>query len=327
MNVHSEPQKEPVMSTSPAQKKIVLITGATSGIGRTTALHLAKKGYHVIGAGRRQAELTKLAEEARGLGGKLDVVQMDVTSEPSIAAAKAEVDRLTGGHGVDVLVNNAGFGLVGPLTEIPDSELRRQYDTNVFGLMAVSRAFLPAMQARRAGRLINVSSVGGKMTFPFMGAYNSTKYAVESLSDALRWELRPFGIDVALIEPGVIRTEFADVAMSSTDQYAGSPYSAAIAKADKLRGRMEATASGPLVVAKAIERAIKVYRPAARYVAPRITSVALFFQAITPQWMWDWVMRQFAFLGLVEKDVKQHAPGNAASAATSEAQARVVRAA
>ena len=289
--------------------KTVFITGATSGIGRFTALHLAKRGYHVIGAGRREAELAKLVEEARTLGHKLDVVTIDVTSESSIAAAKAAVDRLTGGRGIDVLVNNAGFGLIGPMTEISDAELRRQYDTNVFGLMAVTRAFVTDMQARRRGRVINVSSVGGRMTFPFMGAYNSTKYAVESISDALRWELRPFNIDVALVEPGVIRTEFADVAMSGTQQYASSPYGAAIAKADKLRARMEATASGPATVAKAIERAISAYRPAARYIAPRITWLALLFKALTPTWMWDWSMRQFAFIGLVEKDLaKANAP-------------------
>jgi NAD(P)-dependent dehydrogenase (short-subunit alcohol dehydrogenase family) len=288
---------------SSSSTKTVLVTGATSGIGRFTALHLAKRGYHVIGSGRREAELAKLKDEAASLGHRLDVVAMDVTSESSIANAKAAIDRLTGGRGIDVLVNNAGFGLIGPLTEISDAELRRQYDTNVFGLMAVTRAFVPAMQARRAGRVINVSSVGGRMTFPFMGAYNSTKYAVESLSDALRWELKPFGIDVALIEPGVIRTEFADIAMQGTDKFAGSPYSAAISKADKLRARMEATASGPLTVAKAIERAIKVYRPAPRYIAPRITWLALLFKSITPDWMWDWTMRKFAFLGLVEKEL------------------------
>jgi short-subunit dehydrogenase len=304
---------------SSTSTKTVLVTGATSGIGRFTALHLAKRGYHVIGSGRREAELARLKDEATQLGHRLDVVAMDVTSETSIANAKSAVDRLTGGRGIDVLVNNAGFGLIGPLTEIPDSELRRQYDTNVFGLMAVTRAFVPAMQARRAGRVINVSSVGGRMTFPFMGAYNSTKYAVESLSDALRWELKPFNIDVALIEPGVIRTEFADVAMSGTDKYAGSPYRAAIAKADKLRGRMEATASGPLTVAKAIERAIKVYRPAPRYIAPRVTWLALLFQSITPDWLWDWTMRRFAFLGLVEKELAASA-AQPAQPATAPAQ-------
>ena len=146
----------------------VLITGATAGIGRTTALELARLGYHVIATGRRAGELDKLRAEAPA-GTRLDTAILDVTSAESIAAAVATVDRLTGGHGLDVLVNNAGFGLVGPMTEISDADLRRQYDTNVFGLMAVTRAFVPAMRDRGRGRIINVSSMGGKMTFPFMG--------------------------------------------------------------------------------------------------------------------------------------------------------------
>jgi short-subunit dehydrogenase len=293
---------------STPSKKIVLITGATSGIGRATALHLAKRGYHVIGSGRREAELAKLAAEASTAGGRIDVVPMDVTDEASIARAKTEIDRITDGQGPDVLVNNAGFGVVGPLSDISDAELRRQYDTNVFGLMAVTRAFLPAMMSRQRGRIVNVSSVGGRMTFPFMGAYNSTKYAVESLSDALRWELKPFNIDVVLIEPGVINTSFADVAMSNTDQYAGSRYSSALEKADKLRARMEAMAVGPHVIAKAIERSVKAEYPFARYVAPRFNLLALFFKAITPQRMWDWTMRKFAFLTTVDPNAPVPSP-------------------
>ncbi|MCB0905450.1 MAG: SDR family NAD(P)-dependent oxidoreductase, partial [Actinobacteria bacterium] len=179
------------MSTKP---QIVLLTGATAGIGRTTALYLAGQGHHVIATGRRVAQLEALRAEAvaKQLPGKLDVTPLDVTSLESIDRAVVEVNRLTAGYGVDVLINNAGFGLLGPMSEIGDAELRRQFDTNVFGLMAVTRAFLPAMQARRAGKLINVSSVGGRITLPYFGAYNGTKYAVESFSDALRYELRPF---------------------------------------------------------------------------------------------------------------------------------------
>jgi short-subunit dehydrogenase len=173
--------------------KTVFITGATAGIGRTTALHLASLGHHVIASGRKPTELAKLAAEARGLAGKLDVIPLDVTQPDSIAAAVVEVTRLTGERGLDALINNAGFGVLGPTSEISDAEIRRQYETNVFGLMNVTRAFLPAMRARRAGRIINVSSVGGRITLPYFGVYNSTKYAVESLSDALRYELGPFG--------------------------------------------------------------------------------------------------------------------------------------
>src|SRR3954468_21029938 len=187
------------MSTS----KTVLITGATAGIGRTTALHLARLGHHVIASGRKPTELARLAAEARGLAGTLDVPPLDVTQASSIAAAVVEVTRLTGERGLDALINNAGFGVLGPTSEISDAEMRRQYDTNVFGLMNVTRAFLPRMRERGAGRIITVSSIGARITLPYFGVYNSTKYAVESLSDALRFELRAFGIDVVLIEPGV----------------------------------------------------------------------------------------------------------------------------
>ncbi len=273
--------------------QVVLITGATAGIGRHTALHLAAAGYHVIATGRRVAELEALRKDAPG---RLSIAQLDVTSSTSIAAVVAEIDRLTDGHGVDVLVNNAGFGLVGPLTEISDSELRRQYDTNVFGLMAVTRAFVPAMRARGRGRIINVSSMGGKMTIPFMGAYNSTKYALESLSDALRYELRAFGIDVVLIEPGAIHTHFADTAMGPVEQYKDSPYAPAIARAEQLRQRMESTAVGPDVVARAIHKAIRRRRPAARYVAPWYGRLILGVLAVTPTRVQDAAMRRLTFL-------------------------------
>ena len=275
--------------------EIVLITGATAGIGRTTALHLARHGYHVIATGRRTAELDALRAEAPA-GARLDTAVLDVTSAASIAQAVSEVERLTAGHGVDVLVNNAGFGLVGPLSEIPDGELRRQYDTNVFGLMAVTRAFLPAMRARGRGRIVNVSSMGGKMTLPFMGAYNSTKYAVESLSDALRYELAPLGIQVVLIEPGVIHTRFADTSMASVPAYAGTVYGPAMARADQLRARMESTGVGPEVVARGIHKAIRRRRPAARYVTPWYGRLFMGLLAVTPTRVQDAAMRRMSFL-------------------------------
>ena len=274
--------------------KIILITGATAGIGRMTALHLAGLGHHVIASGRKVAELAKLQADATGL--QLDTVVLDVTSQPSIATAVAEVDRLTDGHGVDVLVNNAGFGLLGPTSEIEDAEMRRQYDTNVFGLMAVTRAFLPKMRERRAGRIINVSSVGGRITLPFFGVYNSTKYAVESLSDALRYELRPFGIDVALIEPGVIRTNFEATAVGGLAQFATTPYGTAVDKYEQLSKVADRFASNPIVIAKAIARAVHARRPAARYVAPRSQHLIFALSALLPTRMWDWAMRKVAYL-------------------------------
>src|SRR4051812_3820994 len=248
-------------------QKTVLITGATAGIGRMTALHLAKLGHHVIASGRKVAELAKLKDEAASIG-KLDTLVLDVTSKASIDGAVATVAELTGGKSLDVLVNNAGFGVLGPTAEISDAEMRRQYDTNVFGLMSVTRAFLPKMISRRAGRVVNVSSVGGRVTLPYFGVYNSTKFAVESLSDALRYELRPFGVDVSLIEPGVIRTNFEATAVANLGSLQSSAYSAAIGKYEALSRRADRFASEPIVVAKAIARAVEARRPSARYVAP-----------------------------------------------------------
>nr|HEX4318573.1 SDR family oxidoreductase [Kofleriaceae bacterium] len=297
------------MSTS----KIVLVTGATAGIGRITALHLARQGHRVIASGRKAAELMTLKGEASGL--KLDTLMLDVTSAPSIAAAVTEVDRLTDGHGIDVLVNNAGFGILGPTSEISDSEMRRQYDTNVFGLMNVTRAFLPKMRDRRSGRVINVSSVGGLITLPFFGVYNSTKYAVESLSDALRYELRAFNIDVVLVEPGVIRTNFEATAVSNLDQFAGSPYKHAMQKYEEMSKMADRFASNPIVIAKAIARATNARRPWARYVAPRSTNFIVWFGALAPTRVWDWAMRAVGHLSKKSLGITGPAPAAQASAA------------
>ncbi|MCW5804948.1 MAG: SDR family oxidoreductase [Deltaproteobacteria bacterium] len=274
--------------------KIVFITGATAGIGRETALYLARLGHHVIASGRKLPELAKLKAEAAGH--KLDTVALDVTSAASIASAVAEVDKLTAHRGPDVLVNNAGFGVLGPTSEISDAEMRRQYETNVFGLMNVTRAFLPRMVERRAGRIINVSSAGGRITLPFFGVYNSTKYAVESLSDALRYELKPFGIDVALIEPGVIRTNFEATAVSGLDAMRSGVYGAAFAKYEEMSKAADRFASNPIVIAKAIARAVQARRPSARYVAPRSTNMVLLFRAVAPTRVWDWAMRKVGHL-------------------------------
>jgi short-subunit dehydrogenase len=279
-----------------SSSKIVLITGATAGIGRTTALHLARLGHHVIASGRNEAELTRLAAEGLGMGARLDVLSLDVTSSASIAAAVDAVGKLTDGRGPDVVVNNAGFGILGPTSESTDAEMRRQFETNVFGLMNVTRAFLPRMIERRAGRIINVSSVAGRITMPFFGVYNSTKYAVESLSDALRYELRPFGIDVALIEPGVIRTNFETTAATGLGRFAATPYAGAIAKYEQMSRMTDRFASNPIVIAKAIARAVGARRAAARYVAPRSTGLVLILSAVLPTALWDWAMRKLAYL-------------------------------
>jgi short-subunit dehydrogenase len=302
------------MSTT---SKIVLITGATAGIGRMTALHLAKEGHHVIATGRKAAELTKLATEAVGL--RLDTLRLDVTSPASIADAVTAVDLLTEGKGIDVLVNNAGFGILGPSAEISDAEMRRQYETNVFGLMNVTRAFLPRMRERRAGRIINVSSMGGRITLPYFGVYNSTKYAIESLSDALRYELRPFGIDIALIEPGVIRTNFETTAVADIDTYRKTPYGRAFEKYEEMSKAADRFSSDPIVIAKAISRAVRARRPAARYVAPRSTNLILWFRVLAPTSVWDWARRKIGYLNAKTLDVNAPAAAPVSKPATATA--------
>ncbi len=270
------------------RSEIVLITGATSGIGRHAALHLARAGHRVFASGRRAALLDELRAEAEAAGVALETVVLDVTDAASIERARADVAERTGGHGVDVLINNAGFGIAGPTSEVADADLRRQYETNVFGLMAVTRAFLPEMTARGRGKILNVSSVGGLLTLPFFGAYNSTKYAVESLSDALRVELRPLGVQVVLIEPGIINTGFTQHTLEEVDSYGkgGSPFAAAVARYRTLAARSDRWGVSPRTVARAMERAIRRRRPAARYIAPFRTRIFLGFHRLMPtRWM------------------------------------------
>ena len=283
--------------------QIVLVTGATSGIGRHAALYLAEKGYRILASGRNQAGLTALKEESDQAGLDLATLELDVTSKDSIAAAVTEVDRLTDGYGLDVLINNAGYGLAGPLSEIGDDELRHQYDTNVLGLMAVTRAFIPAMSKRGEGKILNVGSVAGRMTLPMFGAYDSTKYAVESLSDALRFELRPFGIQVVLIEPGVIRTNFTPRSMELVAEHgqATSPYASAVSRLEKLAVTSKRFAVGPACVSRAIYRAIRRRRPAARYIAPFRTRIVLAFYQLMPTRMSDALLRHT--LGLTRRKI------------------------
>lgn len=278
--------------------KVVLVTGATAGIGRATALHLARQGDHVIATGRKADLLEELRAEANAspLAGRLDVALLDVTSQESIDSAKKAVDRLTNGYGVDVLVNNAGYGLAGPLAEIDDADLRAQFDTNVFGLMAVTRAFVPQMRARRSGKIINVSSIGGKVTFPFFGAYHGTKYAVEAFSDALRYELKPYDIGVVVIEPGPIKTNFGDTSMKTVSKYSNGAYAASVARADAIRIKLERNSAPPEAVAKVIGRAIRRRRPSARYAAPFYNGVIFWLAAMLPQRAWDWTVSRMAFL-------------------------------
>jgi NAD(P)-dependent dehydrogenase (short-subunit alcohol dehydrogenase family) len=248
-----------------AISKAVLITGCSTGIGRATAERLARHGHTVYATARRPEAIADLAQHG------CKPLALDVCDERSIEAAVAAVESEHGAVGV--LINNAGYGSEGPVEEVPMSEVRRQFETNVFGLLRLTQMVLPGMRRQRWGKIVNLSSMGGRMTLPGGGVYHATKYAVEALSDALRFEVRGFGIDVIVVEPGAIKTEFGNTAIARVDAIAGSDDYAAFRAAlkEQIRNAYEGpmaklAAVGPEPVAKAIERAITSERPRTRYV-------------------------------------------------------------
>jgi len=265
-----------------AISKAVLITGCSTGIGRATAEHLATSGWRLYATARRPETIADLA--ARGCR----TLALDVCDEASMQAAVETVERAEGAVGV--LVNNAGYGQEGAFEETPMPEVRRQFETNVFGLIRLSQLVLPGMRRQRWGRIVNLSSMGGRLTLPGGAFYHATKYAVEALSDALRFEIRPFGIDVIVIEPGPIRTQFGDTAIAAVKRVesADSPYAEFNRiLAERIRGAYEGPmgrlAAGPEAVARVIERAIGAERPRTRYV---VTFAARFLMALR-RWLPD----------------------------------------
>ncbi len=269
--------------------KAVLITGCSSGIGRATAERLAGAGWTVYASARRLESIRDL--EAQGC----KLLALDVTDEESMRAAVGAVEQAEGAVGV--LVNNAGYSQSGALEEIPPDEIRRQFETNVFGLIRMTQLALPGMRRQRYGKVVNVSSMGGRLTFPGGGAYHATKYAVEALSDALRFEVRRFGVDVILIEPGLIRTRFGETAGAAAESIgADGPYAefnAALVRATKriYEGPLSRLGGGPETVARAIERAISARRPRSRYPVTASARLTIAQRRLLPDRLWDRIMR------------------------------------
>jgi len=243
----------------------VLVTGASSGIGRATAVEFARRGHQVYAAARREEVLAGLADGERNIR----PVGLDVTDADSVQRAWAKIQAETGGTGVDVLVNNAGFALTGPVEVLPDEAVRRQFDTNVFGVLNVTRAVLPAMRARGSGRIINVSSIVGRVSFGLMGVYGATKYAVEALSDALRLELRGFGITVVLIEPGFVATNLGSAADAESGRGpVPAAYQELAETGTRYLARQLAKGIPASQVAATIANAAESRNPRTRYVVP-----------------------------------------------------------
>ena len=264
----------------------VLITGCSTGIGRAAAERLARAGMTVYASARRPEAI----EDLKSAGCR--TLALDVTEEDSMRAAVEQVERAEGAVGA--LVNNAGYSQSGAVETVPLDDVRRQFETNVFGLLRMSQLVLPGMRREGRGRIVNVSSMGGKLTFPGGGIYHATKHAVEAISDAMRFEVRGFGIDVVVIEPGLIRTRFGDAAVASVPTEDG-PYAefnkaVAAATARVYDGPLGRLGAGPEAVAKVIERTLTAGRPRARYKVTASARVLMGQRALLPDRAWDAVV-------------------------------------
>ncbi len=273
----------------PATSRVVLITGCSTGIGAETAAHLAGRGYTVYATARRAETLEPLvAKGCRAL-------PLDVNDEESMSAAVAAVEAEHGSVGA--LVNNAGYSQSGALETIPLDDIRRQFETNVFGLIRMCQLVLPGMRKAGAGRIVNIGSMGGKLTFPGGGVYHATKYSVEALSDALRFEVQGFGVQVVLIEPGLIVTDFAKTAVASVGNaaadgpYAGFNVAVAHSTDAVYKGPMARLGGGPDAVANVIEKALTARRPHPRYTVTPSAKLAIMQRRLVSDRLWDRAMR------------------------------------
>lgn len=266
--------------------KIAFVTGASSGIGEATVRRLLAAGYKVFAGARRLDRMAPLAS----IGATL--VTLDLTDDASIVHAVDSVKSQAGR--LDVLVNNAGYGSYGALEDVPLEEARRQFEVNVFGLARLCQLVLPMMRAQKSGRIVNVTSIGGKIWEPLGSWYHAAKFAVEGLSDCLRVEVERFGIDVVIIEPGAIRTEWAGIAREGLLQVSGnSPYAAQAERHAAMLKTADTTklASAPDVVAKTILRAVRASRPRTRYATGGGAHLILFLRRILPDRMFDRLIR------------------------------------
>jgi NADP-dependent 3-hydroxy acid dehydrogenase YdfG len=275
--------------------KAVLITGCSSGIGQATARRLAASGWTVYATARRLESIADL--EAAGCR----TLALDVNDEDSMVAAVRTIEETHGAVGV--LINNAGYSQSGAIETVPLDAARRQFETNVFGLARLTQLVLPKMRDQRWGKIVNLGSMGGKLVFPGGGWYHATKHALEAVSDALRFEVRGFGIDVILLEPGLITTEFGNAAVASMSEVDGSdaaasgdPYAkfnatVGAATAGAYDGPLRLLGAGPERVAKVIERSITKRRPPTRVTITPSAKLSIPSRRLMPDRMWDAMMR------------------------------------
>jgi NAD(P)-dependent dehydrogenase (short-subunit alcohol dehydrogenase family) len=270
----------------------VLISGASTGIGRACTEHLDNLGFTILAGVRKQSD----ADSLRGAGsGRTQPLMLDVTESESIASAMRTVDEASPA-GLAGLVNNAGISVGGPLEFVAIDEWRRQLEVNFIGQVAVTQAALPALRKAR-GRIVNMTSIGGRLASPFLGPYNASKYALEAVTDALRLELRQFGVEVAAVEPGAVATPIWEKGRASAEQATASMpaeahqlYSAGIAAISKFISLGERTGVPPLEVARAVEHALTASRPKTRYVVGRDAKMRLILTRLLPTRVMDRVV-------------------------------------
>ena len=259
-------------------QKVALVTGASSGIGKAIAKQLIEDGLVVYVAARRVEKM----QDLESLGAM--VLKMDITQEEDV---KNVVEKIAKNHNsIDVLINNAGYGMYGAMEDTTIEDARKQFEVNLFGLANLTKSVLPGMRAKKSGKIINISSMGGKIYTPLGAWYHATKHALEGWSDCLRLELSPFNIDVVIVEPGVIKTEFGDVMLAPMIERSGNSAYGEIAK--KLEQRMKESyeqgfASDPEVIAKVVSQAVKAKKPKTRYAAGQFAKPLMFLR----KWLSD----------------------------------------
>lgn len=266
--------------------EVVLVTGASSGIGFNTALELKEKGYIVWGAARRVENLKQLEEKG------INIIYLDLCDENSIISCINEINQKSGG--VDILINNAGYGSYGAIEDVEIEEAKRQFEVNIFGLSRMIQLVLPHMREKNKGKIINVSSVGGKVHTPFGAWYHATKFALEALSDCLRIEVKEFNIDVVIIEPGAIKTDWGIIASDNLKKRsANSPYKKnASLVADNLKKiySSEKGISDPSLVCSTIVKAVLKNKAKTRYLVGKNSKTLLFARRLLSDKLYDSIL-------------------------------------
>lgn len=271
--------------------QIILVTGASAGIGEATARRLVRGGAAVVITARRQDRLEALARELDPSGARVLAVAGDITQDADrrrlVDTALAKLGR------IDALVNNAGYGTRGPVEIVPVGLIRKNFETNVFSLIALTQLVVPAMRARGSGCIVNIGSVAGRIARPLSSVYDSTKHALEALTDGLRGELQPFGVRVTLVRPGFIITEFVEAAnVASADVAANAgPYTKFYQGYSSNTGKMRRIAGVPDDIAQLVERAVTNDNPAPRYNGPFHAKILLFLRWLLPKRTIGWIVR------------------------------------